>query len=153
MNHSTGLILSLAVALAVYADARALGVRPKLLAGVGSLGPLGWAIYQFWMPLIALPTYLVYRRRYRRIHLGQESLPEVRTGAWKSVTLAVVLNALVVYLVLGTLYELQRHAPSRAAAHAMAQMPSLSAKSLPPGASESLSPKKPPHSGGASPSF
>jgi hypothetical protein len=86
---------------------------------------------------------LVYRRHYRCIHLGQESLPEVRTGAWKSVSVAIALNALVLYVVLGTLYELQRAPNSQAAAHAMAQMPSPAASLLPPGASEPISPGNP----------
>lgn len=62
--HIPPLVLPLIVSIAVYMDAKAIGVKKGLLPGFFNMGAGLWALACFLFLIIALPAYLFKRSAY-----------------------------------------------------------------------------------------
>lgn len=61
MQGFAGLVV-IALVVAVYLDAKNIGVKPKLLPGLLKWGPTGWAAWSLFLNIIAIPLYAFYAR-------------------------------------------------------------------------------------------
>ena len=61
-----GFLFLIVCSLWVLIDARAIGVRPGLVKGLGNMGPGSWSVLTFMIWIIAFPCYLYYRPKFKR---------------------------------------------------------------------------------------
>ncbi len=59
------LLIIAASAIWVLMDAKSIGVRKGLIPGLGNMGPWGWFATTLGLWIIAFPSYLYYRGRFK----------------------------------------------------------------------------------------
>jgi hypothetical protein len=62
-------LVVVALAIWVLADAHSIGVQKGQLEGLADMGPLGWFFLCLLLPIVGLPFYLATRGKYKRINL------------------------------------------------------------------------------------
>jgi hypothetical protein len=90
-------IIAIALAGAVYLDARRIGVKPNLLPGILRWGPTGWAAWSFFLGIVAVPFYAFHARpRY----VGAiRAAPERAAVPWPSRRFAILAGVGVALLI------------------------------------------------------
>jgi hypothetical protein len=61
------IIVVIISAIWVFIDARSLGVKKGLVTGLGDISYFGWFVVVLFLWIIALPMYLYYRPKYKKI--------------------------------------------------------------------------------------
>ena len=83
------LLIVAASAIWVLMDAKSIGVRKGLIVGLGDMGPWGWFVATLGLWIIAFPSYLFYRGRFKSAILTPiTAAPRVRAESGPSGSLS-----------------------------------------------------------------
>jgi hypothetical protein len=83
------ILIIAASAIWVLLDAKSIGVRKGLIAGLGDMGPWGWFVATLGLWIVAFPAYLYYRGRFKGVILtSSATAPDVHAEIGSSGSLS-----------------------------------------------------------------